>query len=276
MPVVVGGLDGVRDGRRQPVVRGRPAGVLVLVHPGDDGEARVVLTERADPRRPPLRRGRAFPAARPSRGDADIAATALREAAEEVGLDAEAAGVRVVGLLERFWIPVSDFDVTPVVAVADRRPGARRLSGRGRPDRRAAGRPVPARGPDRDRRADDPRLAAPLRRLPRSSGAGPSGARPPGSSASSGALARRLSRSADAGPGRSQPVPRRSDGLALARVAAAARRRPRAARPTAAAGPGRCAAARPAEHAATTRVVGAGQLDDERAHLGVLGPGASG
>ena len=37
-------------------------------------------------------------------------------------LDADAAGVRVVGLLDRFWIPVSDFDVTPVVAVADRRP----------------------------------------------------------------------------------------------------------------------------------------------------------
>ena len=31
----------------------------------------------------------------------------LREAAEEVALDAEAAQVRVVGLLDRFWIPVS-------------------------------------------------------------------------------------------------------------------------------------------------------------------------
>ena len=33
-----------------------------------------------------------------------------------------AAGVRIVGLLERFWIPVSDFQVTPVIAVADRAP----------------------------------------------------------------------------------------------------------------------------------------------------------
>ena len=33
-----------------------------------------------------------------------------------------AAGVRVVGVLEPFWIPVSDFAVTPVVALADRRP----------------------------------------------------------------------------------------------------------------------------------------------------------
>ncbi|MDP9318873.1 MAG: coenzyme A pyrophosphatase, partial [Actinomycetota bacterium] len=54
--------------------------------------------------------------------DADEIATALREAAEEVALDAAAAGIRIVGLLERFWIPVSDFEVTPVVALADRRP----------------------------------------------------------------------------------------------------------------------------------------------------------
>jgi 8-oxo-dGTP pyrophosphatase MutT (NUDIX family) len=49
-------------------------------------------------------------------------ATALREAAEEVGLDAQAADVRVVGVLDRLWIPVSDFAVTPVVALAPRRP----------------------------------------------------------------------------------------------------------------------------------------------------------
>ena len=49
----------------------------------------------------------------------------MREAAEEIALDADAAGVRVVGLLDRFWIPVSDFDVTPVVAVAPSRPSCR-------------------------------------------------------------------------------------------------------------------------------------------------------
>ena len=27
-------------------------------------------------------------------------------------------GVRIVGLLDRMWIPVSDFDVTPIVALA--------------------------------------------------------------------------------------------------------------------------------------------------------------
>jgi 8-oxo-dGTP pyrophosphatase MutT (NUDIX family) len=49
-------------------------------------------------------------------------ATALREAAEEVGLDPVEAGVRVLGTLAALWIPVSNHAVTPVVAVADRRP----------------------------------------------------------------------------------------------------------------------------------------------------------
>ena len=41
---------------------------------------------------------------------------------EEVTLDPEAAGVRLVGRLERFWIPISGYQVTPVLAVASRRP----------------------------------------------------------------------------------------------------------------------------------------------------------
>ncbi len=101
--------------------RVRPAAVLALLVPGVEGDARVVLTERVD-------RGGAhsgevsFPGGSVEPGDADIVATALREAAEEVGLDAGAAGVRVVGTLEPFWIPVSDYHVTPVVALAERRP----------------------------------------------------------------------------------------------------------------------------------------------------------
>jgi 8-oxo-dGTP pyrophosphatase MutT (NUDIX family) len=101
---------------------GRPAAVLVLLYPDDAADARVVLIER------PTVDGRhhsgevSFPGGKAEPDDADAAATALREAAEEVGLDAQAAHVRVVGVLDRLWIPVSDFAVTPVVALAPRRP----------------------------------------------------------------------------------------------------------------------------------------------------------
>ena len=103
------------------VPAGRPAAVLVLVIPDEAGEARVVLTERVD--RGGHHSGEvSFPGGRAEPGDADLVATALREAAEEVALDADAAGVRVIGRLGPFWIPVSDYRVTPIVAVAQRTP----------------------------------------------------------------------------------------------------------------------------------------------------------
>jgi 8-oxo-dGTP pyrophosphatase MutT (NUDIX family) len=63
-----------------------------------------------------------FPGGRAEADDADLTATALREAIEEVSLDVAAASVRVIGELDRFWIPVSNYEVTPVLALAERRP----------------------------------------------------------------------------------------------------------------------------------------------------------
>jgi 8-oxo-dGTP pyrophosphatase MutT (NUDIX family) len=113
--------DWVRP-ERPPVDRAtRPASVLVLVFPDETGEARLVLIERTS--HDGHHSGEvSFPGGKAEPGDAAEAATALREAAEEVALDTLAAGVRVVGTLERFWIPVSDFQVTPIVAVAERAP----------------------------------------------------------------------------------------------------------------------------------------------------------
>ena len=54
--------------------------------------------------------------------DVDEAAAALREAAEEVGLDAATAGVEIVGRLERIVVAASGFMLDPFVAVAARRP----------------------------------------------------------------------------------------------------------------------------------------------------------
>jgi 8-oxo-dGTP pyrophosphatase MutT (NUDIX family) len=121
LPVRIDGLDW----RVAPVRRelpGRPAAVLVLLYPDIEGETRVVLIER------PTRDGQhhsgevGFPGGKAEPEDTDAVATALREAAEEVGLDPVASDVRVVGLLDRLWIPVSDFAVTPVVALAAGRP----------------------------------------------------------------------------------------------------------------------------------------------------------
>jgi hypothetical protein len=41
---------------------------------------------------------------------------------EEVGLDPVAEGVEVLGTLDRVWIAVSGYRITPIVAVAARRP----------------------------------------------------------------------------------------------------------------------------------------------------------
>ena len=122
MPVVVGGAE-LRppSGLPPPGRSGRLAAVLVLLYPGSDGEARVVLIERTTG--DGHHSGEvSFPGGKAEPDDADAVATALREANEEVGLDAVTAGVRVVGLLDRMWIPVSDFEVTPVVALAERPP----------------------------------------------------------------------------------------------------------------------------------------------------------
>jgi 8-oxo-dGTP pyrophosphatase MutT (NUDIX family) len=101
---------------RFPVPRedGRPSAVLVLL--GEDepggGPAILILERAADMR---THAGQpAFPGGAADPGDLDPAATALREAAEEVGLDP--ASVEVLATLPALWISVSRFLVTPVLA----------------------------------------------------------------------------------------------------------------------------------------------------------------
>lgn len=119
MPIRVGG-GADRPWPGSPA-SGRPAAVLVLFIPDAAGDARVVLTERVVGGR--HHSGEvSFPGGRAEAGDPDLVATAMREAAEEIDLRPEEARVRVVGTLEPFWIPVSNYLVTPVVAMADARP----------------------------------------------------------------------------------------------------------------------------------------------------------
>jgi 8-oxo-dGTP pyrophosphatase MutT (NUDIX family) len=113
--------DGRLRPRLEPAASARAAAVLVLVFPGPDDEARLVLTER--PSYDGFHSGEvSFPGGKAEPEDVDEDATALRESAEEIGLDPAAAGVRIVGHLDDVWIPVSDFRITPVVGLAARRP----------------------------------------------------------------------------------------------------------------------------------------------------------
>lgn len=124
MPVLL--ADPERIAARAPRARdsGRPAAVLVLLYPDVDGEARVVLIERTT--HDGHHSGEvSFPGGKAEPEDHDLVATALREAAEEVGLDLVQAGVRVVAALESWWIPVSDFHVTPIMALAEHPPRMR-------------------------------------------------------------------------------------------------------------------------------------------------------
>ena len=118
MPVFT---DGRLRPRLDPTATARPAAVLALIVPGPAGEALVVLTERHS--YDGHHSGEvSFPGGKAEPDDLDAAATALREAAEEIGLDPIAAGVRVVGRLDEVFIPVSDFRIVPIVAVAERSP----------------------------------------------------------------------------------------------------------------------------------------------------------
>jgi 8-oxo-dGTP pyrophosphatase MutT (NUDIX family) len=99
----------------------RAAAALVLLVPGASGEARLVLMRRTDDGGPHARQI-ACPGGSVEPDDADEAAAALREAEEEVGLDTAAAGVEVVGRLERIVVSASGFVLDPFVAVAARAP----------------------------------------------------------------------------------------------------------------------------------------------------------
>jgi 8-oxo-dGTP pyrophosphatase MutT (NUDIX family) len=94
-----------------PAEGGRESAVLVLFGEGADGPD-VLLIERARDMRSHAGQP-AFPGGKTEPEDADVAATALREAAEETGLDP--SGVEVLAELPGLWVP-SGFVVRPVIA----------------------------------------------------------------------------------------------------------------------------------------------------------------
>lgn len=99
----------------------RDAAALVLIYPDAAGEAHIVLMVRPDGDH--VHAGQvALPGGRREADDDFPRGTALREAAEEVGLDAHRARVRVVGPLDVVDVRVSGYRLVPVVAVAEHTP----------------------------------------------------------------------------------------------------------------------------------------------------------
>lgn len=93
-------------------VRTRPASVLVLF--GDDGTGPDVLLQRRADTLDSHAGQVAFPGGGAEPGDDGPVGTALREAAEETGV--EPAGVHPLALLPELYVPVSNYAVTPVLA----------------------------------------------------------------------------------------------------------------------------------------------------------------
>ena len=95
-----------------PATGGRPSAVLVLFGDGPNGPD-LLFIQRSDELR--LHAGQpAFPGGAIDAGDGGPVGAALREAAEEVGLDL--AGVDVVGTLPEVFIERTGFRVVPVLA----------------------------------------------------------------------------------------------------------------------------------------------------------------
>ena len=95
-----------------PPEAARQAAVLMLFGESESGSD-LLLIERSHDMR--SHAGQlAFPGGATDPGDDGAAATALREASEEVGLNP--AGVHVFGALPPLWVPPSNFAVTTVLA----------------------------------------------------------------------------------------------------------------------------------------------------------------
>lgn len=96
----------------------RPSAVLCLLFPVND-ELYMLLMKRREDRT--AHSGQvSFPGGSYDTTDADLKATALREANEEIGI--LSSEVEILGALTPLYIPVSNFNVYPYVGYAKQRP----------------------------------------------------------------------------------------------------------------------------------------------------------
>jgi 8-oxo-dGTP pyrophosphatase MutT (NUDIX family) len=97
----------------------RPASTLLAIYPDAEGQLVIPLTVR----RAELRTHAgevSLPGGAVDAADVSREAAALREAWEEIGLEPDL--VRIVGVLDDVWIPVSNFELRPFVGAVASRP----------------------------------------------------------------------------------------------------------------------------------------------------------
>lgn len=96
----------------------RPGGVLILFFE-ENGLVKFPLIQR--PEYEGIHSGQiAFPGGKSEASDASLVETALREAEEEIGVDRNQ--ISIVGALSDFFVAASNFDILPVVGVAQTPP----------------------------------------------------------------------------------------------------------------------------------------------------------
>jgi 8-oxo-dGTP pyrophosphatase MutT (NUDIX family) len=97
----------------------RPAATLLAIYPDAETGLVIPLTVRRSELR--AHAGEvSLPGGAVDEADESHEAAALREAWEEIGL--ERSQVRIVGVLDEVWIPVSNFELRPFVGTLDTRP----------------------------------------------------------------------------------------------------------------------------------------------------------
>lgn len=96
----------------------RQGAVLALLYPVDGVLSLLLIRRTADGGAHSGQIG--FPGGKAEQTDADLLATALREAQEEVGL--LSCDVDIIGALSSLYIPVSNFNVHPFVGYTETKP----------------------------------------------------------------------------------------------------------------------------------------------------------
>lgn len=92
---------------------------MLAIYPDSGGNLVIPLTVRRDDLR--AHAGEvSLPGGALDDADVDHTAAALREAWEEIGLEPDV--VRIAGALDDVWIPVSNFELRPIVGTVARRP----------------------------------------------------------------------------------------------------------------------------------------------------------